>query len=96
MHINASIFINDDETGLREDFERWLEIFHPHIATNKYKHSRTGEDNADAHLKHQIMGRQVVIAITKCNLDFAPLEYVFYGEFDSLRSQSVLVKVLGE
>ncbi len=96
MHINAtSIFINDDETGLCEDFERWLEIFDPHKATNKYKHNRTGEDNADAHLKRQIMGREVVISITKGNLDFAPGKE-FYVEFDGRRSKSVLVKVLGE
>ena len=81
---------------MRDDFERWLEIFHRHIATNKYKHNRTGEDNEDAHLKRQIMGREVVIAITKGNLDFAPGNKVFHCEFDVRRSKSVLVKVLDE
>jgi secondary thiamine-phosphate synthase enzyme len=96
MHITASVFINDDEKGLHEDYERWLEGLAPHEPTDHYKHNLTGEDNADAHLKRQIMGREVVVAITNGKLDFGPWEQIFYGEFDGRRSKRVLVKVLGE
>ena len=95
MHITASIFINDDESGLHEDFDRWLEKLAPYTP-EEYKHNRTGEDNADAHLKRQIMGREVVIAITNGNLDFGPWEQIFYGEFDGQRNKRVLVKLIGE
>lgn len=95
MHISASVFINDDESGLHEDFDRWLEKLAPY-APEEYKHNRTGEDNADAHLKRQIMGREVVIAITNGNLDFGPWEQIFYGEFDGQRNKRVLVKLIGE
>lgn len=96
MHITASVFINDDEKGLHEDYERWLEGLAPHKPTDQYKHNLTGEDNADAHLKRQIMGREVVVAITNGKLDFGPWEQIFYGEFDGKRSKRVLVKVIGE
>jgi secondary thiamine-phosphate synthase enzyme len=97
MHITASVFINDDEPGLHEDYKKWLEGLAPFDASpQRYKHNRTGEDNADAHMKRQVMGREVVIAITKRKLDFGPWEQVFYGEFDGRRSKRVLVKVLGE
>lgn len=96
MHITASVFINDNESGLHEDFDIWLERLAPHAPTDRYKHNETGEDNADAHLKRQIMGREVVVAITNGKLDFGPWEQVFYGEFDGRRNKRVLVKVLGE
>ena len=97
MHITASVFINDDETGLHHDFGVWLEKLAPfNPDPNVYHHNRTGEDNADAHLKRQIMGREVVVAITKGKLDFGPWEQIFYGEFDGHRSKRVLVKVIGE
>jgi secondary thiamine-phosphate synthase enzyme len=95
MHISASVFINDDESGLHDDFDRWLEKLAPY-APEEYKHNRTGEDNADAHLKRQIMGREVVIAITNGKLDFGPWEQIFYGEFDGQRNKRVLVKLIGE
>jgi len=96
MHITASIFINDDESGLHKDFERWLEEIAPHEPLSLYKHNLTGEDNADAHLKRMIMGREVVVAITKGELDFGPWEQIFYGEFDGRRKKRVLVKIIGE
>jgi secondary thiamine-phosphate synthase enzyme len=96
MHISASVFINDDESGLHQDFEKWLESLAPHEPINQYKHNNTGEDNADAHLKRQIMGREVVVAITNGKLDFGPWEQIFYGEFDGKRSKRVLVKIIGE
>jgi secondary thiamine-phosphate synthase enzyme len=96
MHITASVFINDNESGLHQDFDKWLEKLAPHSPTNQYEHNVTGEDNADAHLKRQIMGREVVIAITNGKLDFGPWEQIFYGEFDGRRNKRVLVKVLGE
>ena len=96
MHISASVFINDDERGLHHDYEVWLEKLAPHAPTSQYRHNDTGEDNADAHLKRQIMGREVVVAITKGRLDFGPWEQIFYGEFDGRRSKRVLVKVIGE
>ena len=96
MHISASVFINDDESGLHQDFERWLEQLAPHAPTHQYRHNDTGEDNADAHLKRQIMGREVVVAITSGKLDVGPWEQIFYGEFDGRRKKRVLVKVLGE
>ena len=96
MHITASVFINDDESGLHQDYERWLEDLAPHEPISKYEHNKTGEDNADAHLKRQIMGREVVIAITNGQLDFGPWEQIFYGEFDGRRSKRVLVKIIGE
>ncbi|MCX6082594.1 MAG: secondary thiamine-phosphate synthase enzyme YjbQ [Chloroflexi bacterium] len=96
MHITASIFINDDENGLLNDYENWLERLAPHEPTGQYYHNRTGEDNADAHLKRQVMGREVVVAITKGNLDFGPWEQIFYGEFDGHRAKRVLVKIIGE
>ena len=97
MHITASVFINDDEPGLHEDYKRWLEALAPFDASpQRYAHNRTGEDNADAHMKRQIMGREVVVAITKGKLDFGPWEQIFYGEFDGRRSKRVLVKVIGE
>ena len=96
MHITASVFINDNESGLHEDFDIWLERLAPHAPTDRYKHNETGEDNADAHLKRQIMGREVVVAITNGKLDFGPWEQVFYGEFDGRRNKRVLVKVIGE
>ena len=96
MHISASVFINDAEDGLLADYEAWLEKLAPHAPTSNYRHNLTGEDNADAHLKRQIMGREVVVAITKGKLDFGPWEQIFYGEFDGRRSKRVLVKVIGE
>ncbi|TLX81874.1 MAG: YjbQ family protein [Thaumarchaeota archaeon] len=96
MHITASVFINDNETGLHQDYERWLEELAPHEPISKYEHNKTGEDNADAHLKRQVMGREVVIAITNGQLDFGPWEQIFYGEFDGRRPKRVLVKVIGE
>ena len=96
MHITASVFINDNEDGLHQDYEKWLEELAPHEPTEQYDHNKTGEDNADAHLKRQIMGREVVVAITKGKLDFGPWEQIFYGEFDGRRSKKVLVKIIGE
>ncbi|HTL29453.1 MAG TPA: secondary thiamine-phosphate synthase enzyme YjbQ [Tepidisphaeraceae bacterium] len=97
MHITASVFINDNESGLHEDYKKWLEKLAPFDASpSTYHHNRTGEDNADAHMKRQIMGREVVVAITKGKLDFGPWEQIFYGEFDGRRSKRVLVKVIGE
>ena len=97
MHITASVFINDDESGLHADYRKWLEQLAPFDASpQRYAHNRTGEDNADAHMKRQIMGREVVIAVTQGRLDFGPWEQVFYGEFDGRRSKKVLVKIIGE
>ncbi len=97
MHITASVFINDDEPGLHEDYQKWLERLAPFDASPQtYAHNRTGEDNADAHLKRQVMGREVVVAVTKGRLDFGPWEQIFYGEFDGRRPKRVLVKVIGE
>ena len=96
MHITASVFINDNESGLHYDYDKWLEELAPHDPIDQYKHNDTGEDNADAHLKRQVMGREVVIAITDGNLDFGPWESIFYGEFDGQRSKRVLVKIIGE
>jgi len=96
MHITASVFINDNEDGLHQDYEKWLEELAPHEPTEQYDHNKTGEDNADAHLKRQIMGREVVVAITKGKLDFGPWEQIFYGEFDGRRPKRVLVKIIGE
>jgi len=95
MHITASVFVNDDEPGLHQDYERWLEGLAPHAPVEQYRHNDTGEDNADAHLKRQIMGREVVVAITDGKLDFGPWEQIFYGEFDGRRKKRVLVKVIG-
>jgi secondary thiamine-phosphate synthase enzyme len=95
MHITASVFINDDERGLHGDFEEWLEGLAPHEPVSKYRHNRTGEDNADGHLKRTIMGREVVVAITEGRLDFGPWEQIFYGEFDGRRRKRVLVKIIG-
>jgi len=96
MHITASVFINDDESGLHQDYEEWLEGLAPHAPVSQYQHNRTGEDNADAHLKRQLMGREVVVAVTKGRLDFGPWEQIFYGEFDGRRRKRVLLKVIGE
>jgi len=96
MHISASIFINDAEDGLLHDYEIWLEKLAPHAPTSQYHHNRTGEDNADAHLKRQVMGREVVVAITGGKLDFGPWEQIFYGEFDGNRRKRVLVKIIGD
>jgi secondary thiamine-phosphate synthase enzyme len=96
MHITASIFINDGERGLHEDFERWLEELAPHEPVSQYLHNRTGEDNADGHLKRSIMGREVVMAVTDGRLDFGPWEQIFYGEFDGRRPKRVLVKIIGD
>ena len=97
MHITSSVFINDDEKGLHQDFKKWLEELAPHDPSpTAYAHHKTGEDNADAHLKRQIMGREVVVAITKGELDFGPWEQIFYGEFDGQRDKKVLIKILGE
>jgi secondary thiamine-phosphate synthase enzyme len=96
MHITASVFINDDESGLHQDYDKWLETLAPHQPTSQYYHNRTGEDNADAHMKRQIMGREVVVAITQGRLDFGPWEQIFYGEFDGRRRKRVLVKIIGE
>ena len=96
MHITASVFINDDERGLHHDYEAWLERLAPHAPTGQYRHNETGEDNADAHLKRQVMGREVVVAVTGGKLDLGPWEQVFYGEFDGRRNKRVLIKVIGE
>ena len=96
MHITASVFINDNESGLHQDYEKWLEEIAPHEPVSKYEHNKTGEDNADAHLKRQVMGREVVVAITRGQLDFGPWEQIFYGEFDGKRPKRVLVKIIGE
>ena len=96
MHITASVFINDNESGLHHDYEKWLEDLAPHEPIDHYRHNDTGEDNADAHLKRQVMGREVVVAITNGQLDFGPWETIFYGEFDGRRNKRVLVKIIGE
>jgi len=96
MHITASVFINDDEPGLHQDYDGWLEELAPHEPVSQYRHNRTGEDNADAHLKRQVMGREVVVGITEGSLDFGPWEQVFYGEFDGGRRKRVLIKMIGE
>ena len=96
MHITASVFINDDESGLHNDYEKWLEKLAPHEPINGYRHNDTGEDNADAHMKRQVMGREVVVAITNGQLDFGTWEQIFYGEFDGRRRKRVLVKIIGE
>jgi secondary thiamine-phosphate synthase enzyme len=96
MHISASVFINDDERGLHHDYEQWLEKLAPHEPIRQYRHNDTGEDNADAHLKRQVMGREVVVAITNGELDFGPWEQIFYGEFDGMRRKRVLVKIIGD
>ena len=96
MHITASVFINDNESGLHSDYDKWLENLAPHNPIEQYRHNDTGEDNADAHLKRQVMGREVVIAISNNTLDFGPWEAIFYGEFDGQRSKRVLVKIIGE
>ncbi|MDP8206413.1 MAG: secondary thiamine-phosphate synthase enzyme YjbQ [Candidatus Electryonea clarkiae] len=96
MHITASVFINDNEYGLHHDYEKWLETLAPHAPIQQYRHNDTGEDNADAHLKRQIMGREVVVAITDGHLDFGTWERIFYGEFDGRRRKRVLVKIIGE
>jgi secondary thiamine-phosphate synthase enzyme len=96
MHITASVFINDDESGLHQDYEKWLEKLAPHEPVDQYRHNDTGEDNADAHMKRQIMGREVVVAVTNGKLDFGPWEQIFYGEFDGRRRKRVLIKIIGE
>ena len=96
MHITASVFINDDESGLHQDYEDWLEELAPHAPVDRYRHNRTGEDNGDAHLKRQVMGREVVVAVTEGRLDFGPWERIFYGEFDGKRKKRALVKIIGE
>lgn len=96
MHITASVFINDDESGLHSDYDQWLEELAPHEPVSQYRHNDTGEDNADAHLKRQLMGREVVVAVTNGELDFGPWEQIFYGEFDGRRRKRVLVKIIGE
>ena len=96
MHISASVFINDDEHGLHQDYEKWLEKLAPHEPVDQYRHNDTGEDNADAHMKRQLMGREVLVAITDGSLDFGPWEQIFYGEFDGRRRKRVLVKIIGE
>jgi secondary thiamine-phosphate synthase enzyme len=96
MHITASVFINDDESGLHHDYEKWLEKLAPHEPITQYRHNDTGEDNGDAHLKRQIMGREVVVAVTEGKLDFGPWEQIFYGEFDGRRRKRVLIKIIGE
>ena len=96
MHITASVFINDDEPGLHADYDKWLEKLAPHEPTSQYQHNRTGENNADAHMKRQVMGREVVVAVTGGKLDFGPWEQIFYGEFDGHRPKRVLIKVIGE
>ncbi|MEY4064767.1 MAG: hypothetical protein RIR26_975 [Pseudomonadota bacterium] len=95
MHITASVFINDDERGLHQDFEKFLERLAPHEPTSQYLHNRTGEDNGDAHIKRQLFGREVVVAVTNGSLDFGPWEQIFYGEFDGCRKKRVLVKIIG-
>jgi secondary thiamine-phosphate synthase enzyme len=96
MHITASVFINDDESGLHQDYDKWLEKLAPHEPISQYRHNDTGEDNADAHMKRQIMGREVLVAITEGKLDFGPWEQIFYGEFDGRRKKRVLIKIIGE
>lgn len=96
MHITASVFINDNESGLHQDYERWLEKLAPHEPLSAYLHNNTGEDNGDAHLKREIMGREVTVAVTEGKLDFGPWEQIFYGEFDGNRPKRVLVKIIGE
>ena len=96
MHITASVFINDDESGLHNDYDKWLEKLAPHEPVSQYRHNDTGEDNADAHMKRQLMGREVVVAMTNGQLDFGPWEQIFYGEFDGRRRKRVLVKIIGE
>jgi len=96
MHITASVFINDDESGLHYDYEQWLEELAPHEPISRYRHNRTGEDNGDAHLKRQVMGREIVVAVTDGRLDFGPWEQIFYGEFDGRRRKRVLVKIIGD
>ncbi len=96
MHITASVFINDNESGLHHDYEVWLEKLAPHEPVSQYRHNRTGEDNGDAHLKRQVMGREVVVAVTDGGLDFGTWEQIFYGEFDGRRKKRVLVKIIGE
>ncbi|RJQ40719.1 MAG: YjbQ family protein [Anaerolineaceae bacterium] len=96
MHITASVYINDDEDGLLHDYDTWLEELAPHEPTSQYQHNRTGEENADAHMKRQIMGREVVVAVTNGKLDLGPWEQIFYGEFDGKRRKRVLVKIIGE
>ena len=96
MHISSSVFVNDDERGLHADFTRWLDELAPHAPTSQWRHNDTGEDNADAHLKRQVMGREVVVAVTAGKLDFGPWEQIFYGEFDGRRRKRVLVKIIGE
>jgi secondary thiamine-phosphate synthase enzyme len=96
MHITASVFINDDESGLHEDYDAWLERLAPHEPVSQYRHNRTGEDNGDAHLKRQVMGREAVVAVTEGRLDFGPWEQIFYGEFDGRRRKRVLIKIIGE
>ena len=96
MHITASVFINDNESGLHHDYDVWLEKLAPHAPTSQYRHNRTGEDNADAHMKRQLMGREVVVAITEGKLDFGPWEQIFYAEFDGRRKKRALVKIIGE
>lgn len=95
MHITASVFINDDEPGLHQDYDQWLEKLAPHAPISQYRHNDTGEDNADAHLKRQVMGREVVVAITNGKLDFGPWEQIFFGEFDGRRRKRVLIKIIG-
>ena len=96
MHISASVYINDDERGLLDDYDQWLEKLAPHAPVSQYRHNDTGEDNADAHLKRQVMGREVVVAVTEGKLDFGPWEQIFYGEFDGKRRKRVLIKSIGE
>jgi secondary thiamine-phosphate synthase enzyme len=96
MHITASVFINDDEPGLHADYDKWLERLAPHEPTSQYRHNHTGEDNADAHMKRQVMGREVVVAVTGGKLDFGPWEQIFYGEFDGGRKKRALIKIIGE
>jgi len=96
MHITASVFINDHEYGLHQDYEKWLEELAPHAPIDQYRHNDTGEDNADAHMKRQVMGREVVVAITNGRLDFGTWEQIFYGEFDGRRKKRVLIKIIGE
>ena len=96
MHITSSVFINDDESGLHSDYDKWLEKLAPHEPVSQYRHNDTGEDNADAHMKRQVMGREVVVAVTEGQLDFGTWEQIFYGEFDGRRKKRVLVKIIGE
>lgn len=96
MHITSSVFINDDENGLHHDYDQWLEKLAPHEPVDQYRHNDTGEDNADAHMKRQVMGREVVVAVTNGQLDFGTWEQIFYGEFDGRRRKRVLVKIIGE